>query len=57
MVDRRQRYRTVSQLLWSHKVREEWFSLGENHGKLFRFGRYPLRNGYSLLEEFYDLDR
>ncbi len=23
--------RAVSQLLWSHKGREEWFSLGENH--------------------------
>ena len=23
--------RAVSQLLWPHKGREEWFSLGENH--------------------------
>jgi hypothetical protein len=27
--------KAVSQLLWSHKDREEWFSLGENHQKLF----------------------
>jgi hypothetical protein len=28
--------KAVSQLLWSHKGREEWFSLGENHERLFR---------------------
>jgi hypothetical protein len=24
--------KAVSQLLWPHKSREEWFSLRENHG-------------------------
>ena len=27
------RFRAVSQLLWFHKGREEWFSLAENHEK------------------------
>jgi len=27
--------KAVSQLLWSHKDREEWFSLGENHRSSF----------------------
>jgi len=27
------RARAVSQLLWPHKDRGEWFSLGENHGR------------------------
>jgi two-component system, NtrC family, sensor kinase len=34
----------VSQLRSSNEVREEWFSLGENHEKLIRFGLYQLRN-------------
>ena len=29
--------KAVSQLLWSDKDREVWFSLGENHEKAFRF--------------------
>ena len=44
------RSKAVSQLLWSDKDREEWFSLGENHEKASRFpdflqrstGREPL---------------
>jgi hypothetical protein len=36
--------RAVSQLLWSHKDCEGWFSLGEHHEELFRFGPYQLRN-------------
>jgi hypothetical protein len=34
--------KAVSQLLWSGKGREEWFSLGENHDELLRFGLYPI---------------
>jgi hypothetical protein len=30
-------FKAVSQLLWSHKGREEWFSLGENHEEACRF--------------------
>jgi hypothetical protein len=30
------RSKAVSQLLWSDKDREEWFSLGENHEKASR---------------------
>src|SRR6202453_1884511 len=37
-----------SQLLWSHKDREEWFSLGENHEKVFRVGLHQLRNRCSI---------
>jgi hypothetical protein len=37
-------FKAVSQLLWSDKDREEWFSLGENHEKASRFGLHPLRN-------------
>jgi hypothetical protein len=40
--------RAVSQLLWSQKVRAEWFSLRENHERLFRFGLHQLRNRYSV---------
>jgi hypothetical protein len=29
--------KAVSQLLWSDKDREVWFSLGENHEKAYRF--------------------
>ena len=36
--------KAVSQLLWSDKDREEWFSLGENHEKASRFGLHQLRN-------------
>src|ERR1700693_1551297 len=36
--------RAVSQLLWSGKDREEWFSLRENHGKVCRFDLHQLRN-------------
>jgi hypothetical protein len=36
--------RAVSQLLWSQKVREEWFSLEENHDKAYRSGLHQLRN-------------
>jgi len=36
--------RAVSQLLWSHKGREEWFSLGENHEKVLGFGVHQLRS-------------
>jgi hypothetical protein len=36
--------RAVSQLLWSGKDREEWFSLRENHDKAYRFGLHQLRN-------------
>jgi cystathionine beta-lyase/cystathionine gamma-synthase len=39
--------KAVSQSLWSVKVREEWFSLGENHEKPFGFGLHQLRNRYS----------
>jgi 2-iminobutanoate/2-iminopropanoate deaminase len=36
--------KAVSQLLWSHKDREKWFSLGENHVRRRSFGLHPLRN-------------
>ena len=36
--------RAVSQLLWSHKGREEWFSVAENHERRHGFGLYQLRN-------------
>jgi hypothetical protein len=36
--------RAVSQLLWSDKDREVWFSLLENHEEVFRFGLHQLRN-------------
>jgi nuclear transport factor 2 (NTF2) superfamily protein len=42
--------RAVSQLLWSDKDREEWFSLRENHEKGFRFGLHQLRNCLGLKE-------
>jgi hypothetical protein len=42
-------FRAVSQLLWSHKGREEWFSLGENHERRLGFGLHQLRNRYSHL--------
>jgi hypothetical protein len=32
------RFRVVSQLLWSDKDREEWFSLGENNEEACGFG-------------------
>jgi SAM-dependent methyltransferase len=41
--------RAVSQLLWSHKGREEWFSLGENHERRRGFGLHQLRNCFSWL--------
>ena len=34
--------RAVSQLLWSEKDREVWFSLAENHEKTYRFGLHQL---------------
>jgi hypothetical protein len=40
--------RAVSQLLWSQKVREEWFSLEENHEKAYRSGLHQLRNSSSV---------
>ena len=36
--------RAVSQLQWTEKDREVWFSLGENHEKACRFGLHQLRN-------------
>jgi hypothetical protein len=39
--------RAISQLLWSHKGREEWFSLRENHERRRGFGLHQLRNRYS----------
>jgi hypothetical protein len=41
--------KAVSQLLWSEKDREVWFSLKENHEKAGGFGLHQLRN--SLSEE------
>jgi len=41
--------RAVSQLLWSQKVREEWFSLEENHEKAYRSGLHQLRNSSKAL--------
>jgi photosystem II stability/assembly factor-like uncharacterized protein len=38
------RGRAVSQLLWTEKDREAWFSLGENHEKACGSGLHPLRN-------------
>jgi hypothetical protein len=40
-------FKAVSQLLWSRKGREEWFSLGENHERRRGFGLHQLRNRYS----------
>jgi hypothetical protein len=34
--------KAVSQLLWVHKAREVWFSLGENHENISRFGLHLL---------------
>jgi hypothetical protein len=34
--------KAVSQLLWPHKDREVWFSLGENHEKAASFGLHQL---------------
>src|SRR5258708_24255586 len=36
--------RAVSQSLCFDKDREEWFSLGENHERAYRFGLHQLRN-------------
>ena len=41
--------KAVSQLLWPDKDREEWFSLGENHEKAYRFGVHQLRNCFGEL--------
>src|SRR5271163_4082250 len=38
----------VSQLLWSGKDREEWFSLRENHDKACRFGLHQWRSCLTL---------
>jgi hypothetical protein len=35
--------KAVSQLLWTDKDREVWFSLRENHEKAYRFGLHQLR--------------
>jgi hypothetical protein len=35
--------KAVSQLLWSHKGREEWFSLGENHERRRGSPGFPAR--------------
>ena len=40
--------KAVSQLLWSVKIRDEWFSLEENHEKLFGFGLHQLPNRCSF---------
>jgi hypothetical protein len=40
--------KAVLQLLWSVKVREEWFSLGEKHEKLFGIGLHRLPNRCSF---------
>jgi hypothetical protein len=37
-------FKAVSQLLWSDKDREEWFSLGENHEKACRSPDFLPRN-------------
>jgi hypothetical protein len=37
------RFRAVSQLLWPDKDREEWFSLRENHERLFCSPGFPAR--------------
>jgi hypothetical protein len=42
------RFRAVSQLLWPDKDREAWFSLGENHEKVYRFGLHQLRNRFRV---------
>jgi hypothetical protein len=39
--------REVSQLLGSHRGREEWFSLGENHDRRRGFDLNQLRNRFS----------
>jgi hypothetical protein len=36
--------RAVSQLLWTEKDREVWFSLGENHEKACRFPDFLRRS-------------
>jgi len=38
------RLKPVSQVLWSDKDREVWFSLGENHEEACRFGLHQSRN-------------
>ena len=40
--------RAVSQLLWSDKDREEWFSLRENHEKPYRFGLHQAQEQLSV---------
>ena len=35
--------KAVSQLPWSHKGREEWFSLGENHERRRGFPGFPAK--------------
>ena len=40
------RSKAVSQLLWSDKDREEWFSLGENPRKGLSLRLHQLRNCY-----------
>ena len=37
------RFRAVSQLLWFHKGREEWFSLAENHERRHGSPGFPAR--------------
>src|SRR5271156_4974251 len=39
--------RAVSQLLWSVKSREVWFSLRENHVNAFSFGLHQFRNCFN----------
>jgi hypothetical protein len=45
-------FKSVSQLLWSRKGREDWFSLRENHERLFRSGLHQLRSRYNALRIF-----
>jgi hypothetical protein len=40
-------FKAVSQLLFPHKDREEWFSLGENHEKFIGFDLHQLQNRFS----------
>ena len=47
-------FRAVSQLLWPDKDREVWFSLGENHEKVYRFGLHQLRNCYTVGRSIYE---
>jgi hypothetical protein len=45
--------RAVSQLLWSDKDREVWFSLEENHEKAYRFGLTPIAKLLSHVQSYH----